>query len=173
MPDLTVQRVLKIGVLIGILLLMIGCGGYAFVRYYYVPMQEANRIVEELRSESRDEFHFGLLAIRGFERKTGEMVRVEGHRPLRGAAARKVHRALFEVMERTEDYGRLVSLFLTVSWWQQVTPGIHEFSEQDWAILAAACERHNAQTGLYGEKFNILTSEDGSKYLNSQGPAIP
>ena len=159
------------------MLVMVCCvlaviGGRLYYTHRYLPIQAVQPIVRLLDAGTLDSVNRGTLLVRGLtivryqdgtEGMEGDPKRIK----ITGAGALEVKRALLRAMEKATDPATLDCLLACVG--ASAEEGTLVFrGEKEWAIIAAAAERQNADPKMFLRYF-VTKDTNGVTILNAGG----
>jgi hypothetical protein len=165
------KRYLLLGLVVtGSLLTIVGSRLYYTHRY--LPIRAVQPIVKLLDDGTRNSIEEGMYRVRGLmivqypEGRSG-MERDPNRIKITGAGAKKVKQALLLAMEKATDPATLDYLLICVG--ASAEEGTLVFrGEKEWAIIAAAAERQNADPKMFLRYF-VTKDTNGVTILNAGG----
>lgn len=127
----------------------------------YLPLREAQPIIEKLTSGNYDQIRAGLLQLRGYtgkyEGRNFQLTPIPNHRPLRGPGEKKVKDLLLHMLATTPDRNILDGILFMCGRGE----GLDLVNDGDEAkqIVVDAIERFNGPNARGG--YTLIQQEDG------------
>ncbi|MBM4165032.1 MAG: hypothetical protein FJ222_11425 [Lentisphaerae bacterium] len=150
------QKVWKRRLLILALIALCVSSGMVAWRYYnntYLPMKEAQPIIQKLSTGKREDISYACRAIRGYtgqyvpdgKGKTFKLFPIEDHKPLRGVGEAKVKQVMLNILA-TETNRNILSSVIIACQPDRGWVDLANDSEEARNIISDALGRYNSRT---------------------------
>jgi len=151
-------------IILFLLLLSVFWLGY---HYYYIPIKQADIITTLIGEGTHQSMQNARNKLIGLETVGSKRERLEDHEPLPARPARKVKRALLNILSTTEDMEILRrALSLTMSATSQPErSGIVIEDSKDWEIIELSINRYNSSNHHPRSNYFISNDEAGNKVI--------